>query len=95
MLTLTLTTAGDLAAAGGVCAAALARSREAGDVINQWGLLPAMVNLELHAGRVRDAAAHLHEGIQLIVRTGGWLELGSCLDGCGHLCAATGRPPLT
>jgi DNA-binding CsgD family transcriptional regulator len=26
------------------------------------------------------------------VRTGGWIELVNCLDGCGHLCAATGRP---
>ena len=92
VLTRTLTTAGDLAAAADVCAAALARSREAGDVIIQWGLLARMVTLDLHAGRVRDAAAHLREGIQIIVRTGGWLELGNCLDGCGHLCAATGRP---
>ena len=92
VLTLMLTTAGDLAAADNVCAAALARSREAGDVMNQWGLLPEMVMLDLHAGRVRDAAAHLREGIQSIVRTGGWVELGNCLDSCGHLCAATGRP---
>ena len=26
------------------------------------------------------------------MRTGGWIELVNCLDGCGHLCAATGRP---
>ena len=88
----TLIAAGDMAAAEEVCAAGLARSREAGDVINQWGLLPWMVLLDLHAGRVRGAAAHLREGLQIAVRTGGWIELDNCLDGCGHLCAATGRP---
>jgi DNA-binding CsgD family transcriptional regulator len=75
-----------------VCAAGLARSREAGDMLSQWGLLPLMVILDLHAGRLHDAAAHLREGIQIAVRTGGWNELINCLDGCGYLCAATGRP---
>ena len=61
-------------------------------MLNLWGLLPQMVILDLHAGRVQDAAAHLREGLQVIVRTGGWFELVNCLDSCGHLCAATGRP---
>ena len=38
------------------------------------------------------AAAHLREGLQIAMRTGGWLELVNSLDCCGHLCAATGRP---
>jgi predicted ATPase/DNA-binding CsgD family transcriptional regulator len=84
--------AGDMTAAEEVCAAGLARSREAGDVGNQLSLLPYMVALDLHAGRVEDAAAHLREGLRIAVRTGGWLELVNCLDGCGDLCAATGRP---
>ena len=92
VLTGALIAAGDMAAADEVCAAGLARSREAGDVFNQWGLLPHMVILDLHAGRVQDAAAHLREGIQIAVRTGGWIELVNCLDCCGYLCAATGRP---
>ncbi len=92
VLTGTLLTAGDMAAADEVCTAGLARCREAGDVFNQWGLLPHMVILDLHAGRVQDAAAHLREGIQIAVRTGGWTELVNCLDSCGYLCAATGRP---
>jgi predicted ATPase/DNA-binding CsgD family transcriptional regulator len=83
---------GDMAAAAEVCTAALARSREAGDVLNQWNLLPQVVIVDLHAGRVRDAAAHLRAGIQIAVRTGGWLGLLNCLDSCGYLCAATGRP---
>jgi DNA-binding CsgD family transcriptional regulator len=92
VLTIALIMAGDLAAAEDVCAAGLARSREVGDVFNQWGLLPQMVILDLHTGRVQDAAAHLREGLQLAVRTDGWLELIDCLEGCGHLCAVTGRP---
>jgi DNA-binding CsgD family transcriptional regulator len=92
VLTGALIKAGDLTAAGDACAAGLARSRDVGDVTSQLGLLPHMVILDLHAGRVPDAAAHLREGLQIGVRTGGWLELINGLDGCGHLCAATGRP---
>ena len=84
--------AGDLAGADDVCAAALARSRDAGDVFNQWSLLPAMVLLDVYAGRFEHAAAHLREGLQIAMRTGGWFELNHYLDGCGYLCAATGRP---
>jgi predicted ATPase/DNA-binding CsgD family transcriptional regulator/transcriptional regulator with XRE-family HTH domain len=92
VLTSALILAGDLAGADDVCAAGLARSRDVGDVFNQWSLLPWMVFLDVHAGRVEHAAAHLGEGLQIAVRTGGWFELGHYLDGCGYLCAATGRP---
>jgi predicted ATPase/DNA-binding CsgD family transcriptional regulator len=88
----TLVMAGDLDAADEVCAPALARSRDAGDVSNQWYLLPWMVILGLHAGRTQDAAAHLREGLQISLRTGGRYDLLNCLDGCGYLCAETGRP---
>jgi DNA-binding CsgD family transcriptional regulator len=84
--------AGNLAGADDVCAAGLARSRDAGDVFNQWSLLPQMVFLDVHAGRFEHAAAHLREGLQIAVRTGGWFELGYYLHACGYLCAATGRP---
>ena len=50
-----------------------------------------MVILDLRAGRFEDAAAHLREGLQIATRTGGWFELHNGLDGCGYLCAATGR----
>ena len=92
VLTIALVNAGDLTAADEVCAAGLARSRDAGDVQNQEFLLPYMVTLDLHAGRVGDAAAHLREGLQIAVRTGGRGDLLVCLDSCGYLCAATGRP---
>jgi hypothetical protein len=92
VLTRALIAAGDLAAADHACAVGLAQSREADDVFSRLGLLPDMVILDVHAGRLGDAAAHLREELQLGVRTGGWLEVGNSLDGCGFLCAATARP---
>jgi predicted ATPase/DNA-binding CsgD family transcriptional regulator len=92
VLTEALILAGDLAAAARVCAAALAWSRDAGDLWNQQVLLIQMAILDLQAGRAEDAAAHLQEALQIGVRTGIWNELTYALDGCGHLCAATGRP---
>ena len=91
-LTGALIVAADLAGADEVCAAGLARSRDVGDVVNEWSLLPPMVFLDVHAGRTGDAAAHLREELQLAVRTGGWAGLLDSLDSCGYLCAATGRP---
>jgi DNA-binding CsgD family transcriptional regulator len=49
-----------------------------------------MALLDLRAGRAGDAAAHLREALQLALRTG--VMKRNYLDGCGHLCAATGRP---
>jgi predicted ATPase/DNA-binding CsgD family transcriptional regulator len=91
VLTGALIMAGDMGAAGDICAVALARSRDAGDVLNQSLLLPQMVIVDLHAGRIEDAAAHLREALQIAVRTGGGEPL-DCLEACGYLCAATGRP---
>jgi predicted ATPase/DNA-binding CsgD family transcriptional regulator len=90
-LTEVLTAAGDLVAAERVCAAGLARSREAGDLWNQVGLLPKMAILDLRAGRVGDAAAHLREALQIAARTGARGDALDVLDRCGYLCAATGR----
>src|ERR1700741_728223 len=58
-LTSVLIDAGDLAAAEPVCTATLARARDAGDLFIQAGLLALAVTLELEAGRLQDAAAHL------------------------------------
>ena len=90
-LTTVLTEAGELAAAGRVCAAGLARSREAGDPWNQARLLVRMATLDLRAARIQDAAAHLREALQIAARTGDGFELQNGLDYCGYLCAATGR----
>jgi DNA-binding CsgD family transcriptional regulator len=91
VLTIVLADAGDLAEAERVSAAGLARARDAGDLRNQAILLPRIVDLDLRAGRTGDAAAHLREGLNLAVRTGSWLEIGTGLFQCGELCAATGR----
>jgi DNA-binding CsgD family transcriptional regulator len=86
-----LIAAGDLAAAEPLCAATLARSRDAGDLFNQAALLEVMATLDLEVGRFQDAAAHLREALQLDTRTGAWQGMYGELDWCGRLCAATGR----
>jgi predicted ATPase/DNA-binding CsgD family transcriptional regulator len=86
-----LTEAGDLAAAESVCAAGLARSRDAGDLRNLAVLLMQMAILDLRAGRVEDAAAHLREALQITARAGDRLDLLDVLDCCAHLCVATRR----
>jgi non-specific serine/threonine protein kinase len=92
VLTGVLIEAGDLAAAEARLRGDLARARHAGDLFIQGGLLALIVTLELDAGRLPDAAAHLRESLQLATRTGNWERTGNALDGCGLLCAATGRP---
>jgi predicted ATPase/DNA-binding CsgD family transcriptional regulator len=91
VMTTVLIEAGDLAAAERVCAAGLTRSRDAGILSYQLGLLPNMAMLDLQAGRVQDAAAHLAEGLQIALRAGGTVGLIVGLESCGYLCAATGR----
>ena len=83
--------AGDLAAAESECPAALARSRDAGDVTNLATLLMIMAELDVRAGRFQDAAAHLREGLQVAMRTGDFFDMGNCMWPCALLCAATGR----
>ena len=51
-----------------------------------------MADLDLRAGRTGDAAAHLREAAQIALQTGTWRTILNVLEGCGHLCAATGRP---
>ena len=91
ILVLALTEIGDVAAAERSCAAGLARSREAGDLWSLARLLTRLAALDVRAGRTSDAAAHLREALQAAWRAGGLSEMLGALDGCGHLCAATGR----
>jgi DNA-binding CsgD family transcriptional regulator len=86
-----LAEAGDLAAAEQACAATLAEARDAGDMNILGDLLRIMAELDLRAGRTGDAAVHLREAARLSLQTGAWLMILNVLDGCGHLCAATGR----
>jgi predicted ATPase/DNA-binding CsgD family transcriptional regulator len=93
VLTIVLADAGYLVEAGRVGEACLVRARDAGDLWNQAVLLPRVVDLDLDlgAGRVGDAAAHLRELLHLAVRTGSWFELLTGISQCGDLCAVTGR----
>jgi predicted ATPase/DNA-binding CsgD family transcriptional regulator len=92
LLALVLAETDDLAAAERVGAATLAQAQDAGDLFTLNAVLPVMADLDLRAGRAADAAAHLREAGQLAMRTGAWLMVLNVLEGCGHLCAATGRP---
>ena len=92
LLAAMLTEAGDLAGAEQACAAALAQARDAGDLHNLAELLPIMADLDLRVGRTGDAAAHLHEAGRVALQTGIWMTMLNVMEGCGYLCAATGRP---
>ena len=61
----------DLAAAESICAAGLVRCRAAHNRQHLAQLLIRMVHLDLEAGRIKDAAAHLREALQILVRAGG------------------------
>ena len=54
-------------------------------------LLNLMADLDVRTGRFQDAAAHLREGLQVVMRTGDFAEMTSCLWHCALLCTATGR----
>ena len=86
-----LAEAGDLAAAESACTAALARSRDTGNMVNLALLLMVMADLDVQAGRFQDAAAHLREGLQIAMRAGDVLNAGNSLWDCALLCTATGR----
>jgi predicted ATPase/DNA-binding CsgD family transcriptional regulator len=87
-----LTEAGDLAAAEQVCAAALAPCREVGDQGNLCGVLWHLIILDLRTGRIDEAATHLRELLEIATQAGLRGLVHAALDGCGQLCAATGRP---
>jgi predicted ATPase/DNA-binding CsgD family transcriptional regulator len=87
-----LAEAGDLAAAEQARAATLAQVRDAGDLNSLGELLAVIADADLRAGRAADAAAHLRKAAQIALQTGVWFTILNVLEGCGHLCAATGRP---
>jgi DNA-binding CsgD family transcriptional regulator len=91
-VTMIMIETGDLAGAEQACAAGLASSREVGDLTNLSGQLWNKVFLDLRASRIDDATACLRELLQIGVQTGLRPIVLVGLDGCGHLCAATGRP---
>jgi DNA-binding CsgD family transcriptional regulator len=86
-----LVAAGQMTTARRSCADGLARARTAGDLTNLVMCLSMAANLDLRVGHVSEAGQYLAETIELCLRNGDRLSLTSCLDVCGHLCAASGR----
>ena len=83
--------AGQLDAALRICAGALSRAREVGDLQDQADFLWHMAEVDRRAGRMADAGTHVREALGITAQTGDRLRLIDCLDTCGHLCAAGGR----
>ncbi len=86
-----LTAAGDFAGADQICSAGIAKSRQAGDLLNLAPLLTKMTMLDLAAGRIDDAAAHLREALEVNLQAGGRGDVLNDLSCCGFLCVARSR----
>ncbi len=91
VLMIALTQAGLVAAAQESCSVGLSKAREAGDVQNLAAFLDAKVHLDVAAGRLSSAGAHLREAIEIGLRTGDRLRVADSLRECGNLCAAGQR----
>jgi predicted ATPase/DNA-binding CsgD family transcriptional regulator len=70
----------------------LAWCRDAGELAGLADVLAMCIYLEDLAGNTGAMAAHLHEAVDLNVRTGRRERLVECVDEGAFLCAATGRP---
>ena len=92
IVTMVLTAGGELAAADEAAQTGLAWCREAGDLGNLVIQLRQSAILDLLTGRIRDAAAHLHEQLEIALRTSHRASLLAGLDCCAYLCAAARRP---
>ena len=90
-MAMVLAEVGQVAAAQRSGADGLARARQAGDLSDQAFLLLVLADLDLMAGRIPEAGAHLREVLEIAARTGDRFRLIDVLDLCGHICAATGR----
>jgi DNA-binding CsgD family transcriptional regulator len=86
-----LVQADDLAAAGRVSAARLARSQDAGDLGEPAGLAGADGVLGPASGPHRRRRRTPQRALQIELRAGLRMNLLDALDLCGHLCAQTGR----
>jgi non-specific serine/threonine protein kinase len=91
VLMIALTKAGQTAAAQESCSAGLSKAREAGDLQSLAAFLDAKVHLDVAAGRLSSAGAHLREAIEIGLRTGDRLRVADCVRECGNLCAAGQR----
>jgi non-specific serine/threonine protein kinase len=73
------------------CVEGLSRARQASDPAGQLLCCLTMARLDVRAGRLVRACAHLGEALEIGIRTGSRADLAGCLDCCGHLCAAARR----
>jgi predicted ATPase/class 3 adenylate cyclase/DNA-binding CsgD family transcriptional regulator len=73
------------------CADALTLARQAGALYDQGDILLTMGLLDVYAGRLAEARAHVTEVMELYAQTGASLLLINCLELCGDLCAAMQR----
>jgi DNA-binding CsgD family transcriptional regulator len=73
------------------CADALALARQAGALYDEGECLLTMALLDLYAGRLPEARAHVREVIELYAQTSASLLLINCLELCVGLCAAARR----
>jgi predicted ATPase/DNA-binding CsgD family transcriptional regulator len=80
---------GETADAQRHCGEALAAARTAGALYDQGDCLLIMAGLDVLAGRLAEARAHLRETLDLFSLTGANVLLFNCLTVCGDLCAAT------
>jgi non-specific serine/threonine protein kinase len=90
-LTIALIAAGEPAEAEQNCVRGLALARHAGDLFDQCDALIQLADLDLLAGRIGEAKAHLREHLELAGPISDPLFLLDCLDLCGHLCASAQR----
>jgi DNA-binding CsgD family transcriptional regulator len=82
---------GEAAEAQRYCADALALARHAGALYDEGECLLTMALLDLRAGLLPGARAHVGEVIELYAQTGASLLLINCLELCVGLCAAARR----
>jgi hypothetical protein len=90
-LTMALVATGQLAEAERSCARGLAMARQAGTVSSQCDFLIELAGLDLLAGRIAEARAHLREELELAGPVSDPVFLLDCLDLCGLLCARMQR----
>jgi len=83
--------AGELAEAARECARGLELARQAGDLGTQSDTLQHLARLDLQAGRLAEATAHVRDAIELGRLTGTPL-LVDALERCGHVCALARKP---
>jgi predicted ATPase/class 3 adenylate cyclase/DNA-binding CsgD family transcriptional regulator len=91
MLAVDLLDAGQTAEAHRYCADAVAMARRTGSLGGLGESLRVTADLDIMAGRMDEARAHLSQAIELCSRSGWGVVLIECLDSCTYLCTATAQ----